>query len=116
MREIRSFTRVRLRYSPARRSSKSSDRVKPTTNQAAWWKEFAASSIVQFHFTIDDAANSFHQAAWFVVGFTLSLDLLERRAGEYRKRTLVNDLISRIQIRHDEVHGGSVCQHAVLKR
>ncbi len=69
---------------------------------------------VEFHFAIDDAADSFDQAAWFVIGFPLAFDLFQWSSRKDRERALVDDLIPRIEFRHDEMDGRAVGQHAVL--
>jgi hypothetical protein len=69
---------------------------------------------MEFHFAINHAADSFDQAAWFVIGFALPFDLFQRSSREYRERALVDDLISRVEFRHDEMHCRTVSQHAVL--
>ena len=71
---------------------------------------------VKFHFPIHDSANPFHQAAWFVVGFSLSLDHFQRGTGKHGERALVDDLISRIQFRNDKVNRRPIREHSVLKR
>ena len=43
-------------------------------------------------------------------------DLLQRRAGLHGEGILVDDLLARVQLGHDEMHGRTVGQHAVAVR
>ena len=68
---------------------------------------------VQGNFLIEDAPNSFYQAARLVVGLAALNDFLDGCSGGDRKRRLVDDLIPRVQFRHDEMHRRTVRQHAM---
>lgn len=70
---------------------------------------------VQLDFTINNAANPFHQARWFVVGLPLSLNGFKRCPRKNRKRALMNDLISSIKLWNNKVDRRPVGQHAMLK-
>jgi hypothetical protein len=69
---------------------------------------------VEFHFSIDNSPQTFHQAVRLVIGFALSLDVSQRRPGQHAERSLIDDLIAGIQFRNDKMNGGSKAQHVML--
>lgn len=69
---------------------------------------------MELDFLINDPPDPFHEATRFVIGFALPFDGFQRRPGKNCERALVDDLISCIKFRHDEVNRGSVCQHSML--
>ena len=68
---------------------------------------------VQLDFSVDYASGGFDQAGWFVVRFSLADNLFERCAGENGERGLMNDLIPRVEFRHDEVGSRPISQHVM---
>src|SRR5437660_8486176 len=71
---------------------------------------------MQLHFAVEHAPQSLDQAGRLMIGLADALDLLERRSRGDGEGVLMDDLIARIQLRHDEMDGGAVSQHAVAIR
>src|SRR5262249_24432558 len=68
---------------------------------------------MKFHLAVQYATQSFRQTGRFVIRLTKVLDVLQRRSRGDRERVLVNDLIARIELWHDEMNGGAIGQHAM---
>ena len=71
---------------------------------------------VQFHLLINDPAQAFDQDGRLVLRLASALDFRQWGSREDGKRCLMDDLVSRVQFGNDEVHGGSVGQHAMFVR
>src|SRR4051812_5333181 len=67
---------------------------------------------VKLGFAIDDAADTFDEAAGLVVFLAEADDLVELHAGGDGKGGLVDDLIAGVELGDDEVAGGAVSEHA----
>ena len=68
---------------------------------------------VEFDFPIDYSAQTFNQTRWLVVGFADAFNFFQWCAGKDGEGTLVNDLVSRIEFGNDEMHSGSIREHAM---
>src|SRR5437773_2237234 len=64
-------------------------------------------------FPIQHAAQTLDQASRLVVRFADADDLIQGRPRGHSEGVLVNDLIAGVELRHDEVDGGAVSQHAM---
>jgi hypothetical protein len=54
------------------------------------------------------------QAIGLMIGFAQPFDVRQSCSRQHAERALIDDLISRIQFRHDEVHRGTEAQHVML--
>src|SRR5207302_10053815 len=68
---------------------------------------------MQLDLPVEYPAHPLYQASRFMVRFADADDLLQGSPRGDRERILVNDLIAGVELRHDEVDGGSVGQHAM---
>ena len=67
---------------------------------------------VELDFAVDDAADAFDQATWFVIFLAEADDLVELHAGRDSERRLIDDLVASVELGDDEVTGRAVGEHA----
>lgn len=71
---------------------------------------------VKFHLAVDHAAQPLDENRRLVLRLAPALNLRQRGTRQDGERPLVDDLVARIELWNDEVHGGTVGQHAMLVR
>src|SRR5690606_29724267 len=71
---------------------------------------------MELDFPSDNAAYSLDQTTRLVVLLSQANHIIQPSARRHGERGLVDDLISRVQFRNDEVTRGAIGQHARRKR
>src|SRR5205823_2060135 len=71
---------------------------------------------MEFDFSIEHPAKAFDQASGLVVRLANADNLLQRRSGGHGEGILVDDLVPGVQLRHNEMDGSAIGQHAMAVR
>lgn len=71
---------------------------------------------VKFHLAVNHAAQPLDENGRLVLRLSHALNLRQRGSRQDGERRLMDDLVARIELRNNEVHGGAVGQHAMFVR